>query len=237
MNTQKHRRQPEFHLQILLIKRGNDPFQGMWALPGGFVGEGETALSAAIRELKEETGVEFDSSYIKQLYTYTEPDRDPRSRVFGVAYLALSDTASASVQAGDDASEAEWFEAAYSREEDIASLTLESGEITIQAQLAYGDGEEPHIRLNTGLAFDHAKIIAMALEYLRLEVDCSDISLNFLPETFTLPELQSIYEVIKGEKIHQAAFRRKFADYIAPTGVYTETNSRYPALLYKSAKQ
>ncbi|MCZ6665833.1 MAG: NUDIX domain-containing protein [Gammaproteobacteria bacterium] len=74
-------------LKALLIQRAQEPFEGSWALPGGFVGIGESLRRAAWRELREETGVH--AGYIEQLHTFGRPGRDPRERVITVAYLAL----------------------------------------------------------------------------------------------------------------------------------------------------
>ena len=93
-------------LHLLLIKRLAKPFQGRYALPGGFVREDESVDAAAIRELREETGVE--KVYLEQLYTFGDPKRDPRGRVVTVAYYALVPPDQA-LRAGTDASEAAWF--------------------------------------------------------------------------------------------------------------------------------
>jgi 8-oxo-dGTP diphosphatase len=93
-------------LQVLLIKRLAKPFAGRYALPGGFVLEDESVDAAAVRELREETGV--DKVYLEQLYTFGDPKRDPRGRVVTVAYYALVPN-SQSLQAGTDASDAAWF--------------------------------------------------------------------------------------------------------------------------------
>ncbi|HEY5669390.1 MAG TPA: NUDIX hydrolase, partial [Anaerolineales bacterium] len=77
----------ENRLQVLLIRRANQPFAGYWALPGGFVQVDESLEDAAARELSEETGIE--QAYLEQLYTYGDPERDPRGRVVSVAYFAL----------------------------------------------------------------------------------------------------------------------------------------------------
>src|SRR5262245_16512107 len=95
-------------LQVLLIERGIPPYKGQWALPGGFVRERETLEEAARRELQEETGL--DDVYLEQLYTFGDPDRDPRGRTIAVAYYAL--TPPAPVQASSDAATAAWHPAA-----------------------------------------------------------------------------------------------------------------------------
>jgi len=95
-------------LHLLLIKRGEEPYRGDWALPGGFVKVDETLEDACFREMEEETGL--TEAYLEQLYTYGEPDRDPRDRVVSVAYFALipPDTPFRK-DGGSDASQAEWW--------------------------------------------------------------------------------------------------------------------------------
>jgi 8-oxo-dGTP diphosphatase len=95
-------------LKVLLIKRGGPPYQGRWAIPGGFIGMEESLEASAMRELKEETGVE--NVYLEQLYTFGDPKRDPRTRVITVSYFALVEAGQVKpLQAGSDASEADWF--------------------------------------------------------------------------------------------------------------------------------
>ena len=74
-------------LQVLLIERGIEPYKGRWAFPGGFLKMDETAEVGALRELKEETGLE--NAYIQQFHTFSDPNRDPRERVITIAYYAL----------------------------------------------------------------------------------------------------------------------------------------------------
>ena len=93
-------------LKVLLVKRLIDPFIGQFAIPGGFVLEDEDLEQAAVRELREETGV--SDVYLEQLYTFGKPDRDPRGRVVTVAYFALI-SADRELKAGTDAADAAWF--------------------------------------------------------------------------------------------------------------------------------
>lgn len=94
-------------LKVLLIERGDDPYKGHWALPGGFVDMDEDLETAALRELEEETGVR--NVFIEQLFTFGTPNRDPRGRVVSVAYYALVNLNEHPVQAASDASNAQWF--------------------------------------------------------------------------------------------------------------------------------
>lgn len=92
--------------RVLLIQRGNEPFKGCWAFPGGFMNIDETTEQCAVRELEEETGLRLSS--VRQVGTYSRVDRDPRGRTITVAYLALVDVP-VPVQGHDDAARAEWF--------------------------------------------------------------------------------------------------------------------------------
>lgn len=93
-------------LRVLLIQRKYEPYQGAWAIPGGFVHMGESLEEAARRELMEETAV--SNVYLEQLFTFGDPNRDPRTRVITIAYIALIPHDAIQPQAGDDAAEAAW---------------------------------------------------------------------------------------------------------------------------------
>lgn len=97
----------EEDLKVLLIQRDLDPFKGCWALPGGFVHVGESIEDAAQRELTEETGVK--RIFFEQLYTFGQPERDPREHVVTVAYYALVRMSDHRLQAATDARNAAWF--------------------------------------------------------------------------------------------------------------------------------
>ncbi len=97
----------EEKLQLALIKRGIPPFQGEWALPGGFVRMEEELEEAARREIEEETGVR--DVFLEQLYTFGQPNRDPRTRVITIVYFALVPGEHLTLRADTDASDASWF--------------------------------------------------------------------------------------------------------------------------------
>ncbi|MCX7854719.1 MAG: NUDIX hydrolase [Anaerolineae bacterium] len=188
----------ENDLQVLLVRRRNPPFAGMWAIPGGFVDIDEPLETAASRELEEETGVR--GVYLEQFHTFGDPGRDPRGRTITVAYLALVRADQIQPRAGDDAAEARWWS--------VHNLPP--------------------------LAFDHDRILACARKHLRHKLECPAVIAGLLPETFTLSELQTVYEVILGEKLDRRAFRRKVltAGVLQETGGYRRVDGR-PAKLYR----
>ncbi len=94
-------------LKVMLIQRDIPPFQGQWAIPGGFVRIDETLEEAALRELQEETGIHH--IFLEQLYTFGDLGRDPRDRTVTVAYFALINLVEQKIQASTDARAAEWF--------------------------------------------------------------------------------------------------------------------------------
>ena len=95
-------------LSVLLIKRTLEPFRGTWALPGGLVKNDESLEQAVERELKEETGVAIN--YLEQLYSFGEPERDPRNRVVSIAYYGLVKPDAFQIATSNEASEVRWFD-------------------------------------------------------------------------------------------------------------------------------
>ena len=95
------------HHFVLLIQRKNPPYQGCWALPGGFLDVGESPASAATRELKEETGL--TGIPLTQLHTFGEPNRDPREHVITIAHCAEVEKSEHTPIAADDATNVNWF--------------------------------------------------------------------------------------------------------------------------------
>ena len=186
-------------LKILLIKRALAPHRGEWALPGGFVDLKEGLEEAARRELEEETGV--TGVYLEQLYTFGEPDRDPRERVITVAHFALIPSDRLKLKAASDAEGVSWF----------------------------GMDELPP------LAFDHEEILRMALTRLAAKLDYSTIAFQLMPDSFTLTELQHVYEIIARAPFDKRNFRKRILalDVIEPTGEEKREGPHRPAKLYR----
>ncbi|MFQ5660254.1 MAG: NUDIX domain-containing protein [Gammaproteobacteria bacterium] len=185
-------------LKVLLIRRASEPFKGHWALPGGFVEIDEDLEDAALRELKEETGI--TGVYLEQLYTFGKPDRDQRERVISVAYYAMAPFERLAIKPASDAREVTW---------------------TACNQLP-------------PLAFDHANIVNIAHNRLASKLGYSTIALQFMPEKFTLSELQRVYEIIQGGSLDKRNFRKRMLAYgcIADTGKKRRNGNHRPARLY-----
>jgi 8-oxo-dGTP diphosphatase len=196
-------------LCTLLVERGGHPFKGYWALPGGFVNENEDLDDAARRELNEETGVREFTGHFEQLRTYGTPGRDPRTRIFSIAYLGMLPDPGDPV-AGDDAHNARWW-----------PITEVNGKI----ELSCGQ-----------LAFDHARILTDGLERARAKLEYSTLALAFVGKSFTMSDLRRVYEAVWGRKLHEANFRRKVlstSDFVVPTGRTILGGRGQPVELYR----
>jgi 8-oxo-dGTP diphosphatase len=193
-------------LTVLLVRRGEPPFAGELALPGGFVRPDETLREAAVRELAEETGAGFGSVHLEQLASYGDPDRDPRMRVITVAYLALA-AELPSPEAGSDAAEAAW--------------------VPVTGLLR---GPAPR------LAFDHDRILADGIERARSKLEYTPLATAFCPPEFTVAQLRRVYEIVWGTLLDPRNFHRKLTGtpgFLVPADGTTAGERGRPAQLYR----
>ncbi|MBC9718361.1 NUDIX hydrolase [Streptomyces sp. TRM66268-LWL] len=206
-------------LCALTVRRGEPPFQGRWALPGGFVKADEDLAAAAARELVEETGLcvhdpaapesAGNGAHLEQLGTYGDPQRDPRMRVVSVAHLVLAPDLPAP-RAGGDANSARW-----------------SPVETFLDQ----DGEQG------SLAFDHAQILADGVERARSKIEYSSLATAFCTPEFTVGELRRVYEAVWGVALDPRNFHRKVTGtpgFLVPTGGTTTRQGGRPAQLFRA---
>lgn len=212
---------PNKGLCVLLVRRGNWPHKGKWALPGGFLEAGKESVDqAAARELKEETGL--PGLYLKQLATFSDPGRDPRGHMISVAYTALVPAGRLVYRAGDDASDAGLFGISYEH----GTLVLADGDARLQ---------------ETDLAFDHAEIIKAALDRLRGRVSYEPDAFELLADKsgFTVYELRHVFELVLGKSLDSANFRKMFmrsyfkTGRVNTTGRFRGNTGHRPAALYR----
>ena len=188
-------------LKILMVRRKEHPYAGCLALPGVFVKAEETLDEAAMRGIREETGL--TGIYYEQLYTWGDPDRDPRTRVISVSYMNLVSRDRLSFYAGRRTTEA----------------------VLLPVRDLLDSGEE--------IAFDHRRIIEYALWRLQNKVEYTDIAFHLVPEEFTLPELQRVYEILLDKPLFKANFRKKVAPMIEETERYTSGDAHRPSRYYR----
>ena len=182
-------------IKVLLIERGIEPFKGQRALPGGFVRiETKTDESGLVIEEKNESLIDCAKrelieetglriNYIEEVGTFSDFERDPRGVVFTDAFFALVNIQE--VRGGDDAAHAEWVSVRQVFEE------IEHG---------------------NHLAFDHDKILEKAFQKLQESLHFRPIGFDLLPRSFSMTELQHLYESITGRKFDRRNFARKMLD-------------------------
>lgn len=160
-------------VQTMFIKRKAHPYRNCYALPGGFVDETEDALTAVIREVKEETGVDLGKERIEQLKTFTTPNRDVRGWVVSVAHMVyLGNKEDIHWEAGDDALEVVW----------------EPVRVT----------EEGKLDLGITLAFDHEEIYLEAITRVRNRLNYAPTILRVLGDNFVIRDARKVYAQFLG---------------------------------------
>lgn len=211
-------------LWALVVRRGEQPYQGRWALPGGFVRADEDLTGAAARELVEETGLcvhdphspgPDNGAHLEQLATYGDPKRDPRMRVVSVAHLALAPDLPAP-RAGGDANSARWAP--------VETLLVQEGGARDEEQ----SGQ---------LAFDHTQILADGVERARSKIEYSSLATAFCPPEFTVGELRRVYEAVWGVALDPRNFHRKVTGtpgFLVPAGGTTTRQGGRPAQLFRA---
>ena len=206
-------------LCALMVRRGEPPFQGFWALPGGFVRPDEGLIEAAARELAEETGLRTHGApgqgpgvgaHLEQLATYGDPQRDPRMRVVSFAHLALAPDLP-TPRPGGDVRSARWA----------------------PVEELLGSGKDDGLLL----AFDHTRILADGVERARSKIEYSSLATAFCPEEFTVGELRRVYESVWGVVLDPRNFHRKVTGtpgFLVPAGGTTTRQGGRPAQLFRA---
>lgn len=192
-------------LCVLLVRRGEAPYQGRWALPGGFVRPEEDLADAAARELHEETRLSPVDVHVEQLATYGAPRRDPRMRVVSVAYLALAPDLPAP-QSGSDAAEARWTP--------VASLRGRSSRLAFDHDLILGDGLER--------ARSKIEYTSLAAAFCHPEFTVAELRRVY----------EIVWGItIDARNFHRKA--TKTTGFLVPTGTTTTRDGGRPAQLYR----
>lgn len=204
----------EGELAVLMHEKTGEPFAGRLVLPGGFVHPGELLDDTARRVLREKAGL--TGVPVEQLYTFSDPERDPRGWVVSVAYFALVPC--------------ERLQFAVARK---ANLRLVAIAPDMQLLL---DGQA----IVPG--FDHLAIVTTAIERLRGKLDWSMIAFGLLPGRFTLYDLQKVHECILGRPLNKPHFRKRMLGRTFPdgrrlqaTGEFYRGGRQRPAELYELA--
>ena len=231
---ENYRKLNKKYFSVLLVKRDTYPFKDKWCLPGGFIGIDEDLEDAAKRILKTEANI--DDIYLEQLYTYGNPNRDPRMRVISTSYMALIDKNKLMNKISSNAS---WFNVMVLEDKKSINVTLDNGEEVLKFKIKKTLREKTtdrykfEIEENDSLAFDHPLVIASGISRLKNKIEYTDIVFNMMPKYFTLGELQQVYEVILGKKLLDPAFRRIIANKVEKTDKIRTGGGHRPSVLFK----
>ena len=201
-------------LRVVLHRRDDPPAQGQPALPGGFVGIDESLDAAAARVLDTKAGLR--GVFLEQLYTFGDPRRDPRGRVLSVAYYALVDGRRVT-----DRSE-------------LARVRVPwKGETGGPVEALGSDGKP------LPLPFDHADILGLAVKRLRGKLDYTPVGFQLLPAEFTLRQLQTVHETVRGRALNKDSFRRRMlaSGLLEATGERELDTAHRPAELYRFTRR
>lgn len=241
--VENYRKLPEKKLQVLLLKRGWPPFQNCYALPGTFI-DLQFELSETMKQcVKNKVGLE--NYYYEQLFTFGDKGRDPRTRVLSVSYMLLTNSEA-------NATNGEWFDVnivksaeqkmltpdGYTLQQNyVVSLFNNNQRLQGEIELLHtksGLQEFKQIRIvHSSLAFDHIKMIFFAHERLKNKAEYTDIVFNLIPSLFTLTELKLAYELILGEKLLDANFRRKTAKMVQATNEFMTGKGHRSSQLFR----
>ena len=200
-------------LKVLLIRR---KFTKEWALPGGFVREDESIEIAATRVLQERTGL--DDIFLKQFKVFSEPERSKRNPI-------VQDL----VDSGANP-DLEWFNQRFISVSFYALVDfskVEPSPDSISDLCSWKNLDEVD-----SLILDHCQILEKALETLRLQLNYQPIGFNLLPDKFTMPELQTLYETILEMQLDRRNFRKKILD----TDLLIDHNQTMKGVAHKAAK-
>ena len=193
-------------LNLLLSRRTASPYEGRWALAGRFIGMDESAEASASRLLKEMLPIR--NAYYEQLYTFTDVNRDPRGRVISTAYLVI----------------VPWGQLQPLMTE--GKLAFECFRVSLDEKGLKLHGDKGEELLSGDLAFDHGRIIETGINRLQGKVDYTDIAFRFLenPLSFSLGELQTVFEAILEEKLDSSNFRRTILGKYEKSGRLRQTS-------------
>ena len=231
---ENYRKLNKKYFSVLLVKRDTYPFKDKWCLPGGFVQIDEDIEDAAKRILENEANI--NDIYIEQLYTFSNPKRDPRTRVVSTSYMALIDKNKLPNKVSSNAS---WFNVTVLEDKKEILVNLDNGNETINFKIKKTLKEKTTDRYkydiieNDKLAFDHPLVIVSGISRLKNKIEYTDIVFNMMPEYFTLGELQQVYEVILGKKLLDPAFRRIIANKVEKTSKMKTGGGHRPSVLFK----
>lgn len=199
------------NLQILLVKRDEEPFKDMWSLPGGFVSQDVTFEDAIRQKVKDKTG--YSDMYIEQLYTFGDLNRDPRGRIISVSYIG------------------------FISDNDSFNLTEEKEKETVWANLipkkvnneySFDIVVENEI---ISLAFDHNTILTTAIDRIRNKIWYTTIIYKLLPEEFPLLDAKKIFEIFLCKTVNN--FHRRVKDILEETGNIKSGQAYRPAKLFR----